>query len=293
MGEMPLRTHWEDYSPVPKITLTNEGDPDALGVVQEVQYGSSGTWDFLNAHLHFAALLTPVCHIAKPGHSPAYQVIPSSALAVPGTEIVGGWRGNMKGRHVFVPIKNVEKILGEACAGIQFRSHSFSRAGEPSSNDPVVENILKLLAHDVSYGPSEDSSYSEHLISALVVHATPRKEGSYAYGKTNIRQDPMVSRAISQIREELTTKLLLSDLAGARHVSISYFCRKFREQTGVTPHQFILRERLERSLALITNTETSIAEVALMAGFADQSQFTTTFKRFTGVSPAKYRKSVF
>ncbi len=82
------------------------------------------------------------------------------------------------------------------------------------------------------------------------------------------------------------------DLAAARAgTSPFHFLRLFRAVLGVTPHQYLVRCRLRRAAALLTEEERSITDVAYDAGFADLSNFVRTFHRAAGVSPRDFRKA--
>lgn len=64
-----------------------------------------------------------------------------------------------------------------------------------------------------------------------------------------------------------------------------HFARTFKHVTGVAPHQYVLKVRLERAKSLLLRGNLSIAEVAHKVGFFDQSHFTRYFKRLVGVTP--------
>jgi AraC-like DNA-binding protein len=68
-----------------------------------------------------------------------------------------------------------------------------------------------------------------------------------------------------------------------------HFASQFRAATNLRPHEFVLRRRVQRAEELLQNTSTPIVEVALMVGFQTQAHFTTTFKRFVGSTPNRWR----
>jgi methylphosphotriester-DNA--protein-cysteine methyltransferase len=71
-----------------------------------------------------------------------------------------------------------------------------------------------------------------------------------------------------------------------------HFARQFKAATGLPPHQYVIRRRVERAKELLqAGTDLSLAEVALHAGFSDQSQFCHHFKRLVGVTPGRFRMS--
>jgi AraC family transcriptional regulator len=71
-----------------------------------------------------------------------------------------------------------------------------------------------------------------------------------------------------------------------------HFARAFKESAGVSPHQYVLRRRIERALQLLKGTQPSLAEMSRELGFSSQGHFTTVFRRLVGVSPSNYREQV-
>jgi AraC family transcriptional regulator len=68
-----------------------------------------------------------------------------------------------------------------------------------------------------------------------------------------------------------------------------HFARCFKQTTGMTPHQFVTRERILRARKLLTSTEQPIGEIALSLGFASQSHFADVYRRITGSTPRRDR----
>ncbi len=81
-------------------------------------------------------------------------------------------------------------------------------------------------------------------------------------------------------------------LSEASGLSVSHFTRRFKVTTGLSPHQFVLRRRVERAKRLLKHTSEAIAQIALCCGFSHQEHLTHTFKRFTGNTPGRYRQTV-
>ncbi|MGF1680156.1 helix-turn-helix domain-containing protein [Photobacterium minamisatsumaniensis] len=92
------------------------------------------------------------------------------------------------------------------------------------------------------------------------------------------------------IIQHLTRKISVTQLAGLVFLGESQFHHLFKEQTGITPHQYVLKKRLELAKDLIEDSQLSIAQVAQSTGFASQSSFTQAFTRLHGKPPARYRK---
>jgi AraC family transcriptional regulator len=92
------------------------------------------------------------------------------------------------------------------------------------------------------------------------------------------------------IEEHLGDNLTLVSLGNVAGVSASYFSHLFRASLGVAPHQYLLKRRLDRAYNLLRNNRQSIAEIASVTGFSDQSHLTRHFKRQFGVTPQECRR---
>jgi AraC family transcriptional regulator len=90
----------------------------------------------------------------------------------------------------------------------------------------------------------------------------------------------------TKMEEELT----LREMAQSVELSISHFSEMFRTSTGETPHQFVLRQRIERAKEMLRAAEARVLDVAIACGFKTQQHFARVFRRFSGVSPTEYRQ---
>lgn len=99
-----------------------------------------------------------------------------------------------------------------------------------------------------------------------------------------------LQQTIQYINQNLSEDLSLQTIATHIGFSQYYFCRLFKESTGLTPYQYIIQQRIERAKQLLVQDNHSIVDVALQVGFANQSHFCQRFRRITGVSPRTYRR---
>jgi AraC family transcriptional regulator len=104
------------------------------------------------------------------------------------------------------------------------------------------------------------------------------------------RQDERAQAAAHYIERNATEPVSLDDVAQAIGVSSFHLLRIFRRAIGVTPHQYLMRVRLLRAMALLRDTGKSITVVAYEAGWSDLSNFTRTFGRDVGCSPGEFRR---
>ena len=96
-------------------------------------------------------------------------------------------------------------------------------------------------------------------------------------------------RVTEHIREHLDQDLTLAQLGAVVYMSPYHFARLFQRSTGVSPHQFVVRTRIDRAVTLLAARELSIARISRAVGFRTASHFSTVFRRVTGVTPRAYR----
>jgi AraC family transcriptional regulator len=82
----------------------------------------------------------------------------------------------------------------------------------------------------------------------------------------------------------------LAELAREVSVHPAHLARAFRQQFGTSVGGYVRRLRLDWAAAELERSETALAAIALAAGFADQSHFTRSFRRYTGFTPGAYRR---
>jgi AraC family transcriptional regulator len=102
------------------------------------------------------------------------------------------------------------------------------------------------------------------------------------------------SARLRRIKEFIDAKieddLTLCEMAQAVELSTAYFSRMFRKSTGETPHQFLLRRRLERAKKMLCSADERVLDVAVACGFKSQQHFAQVFRHVCRVTPTEYRR---
>ncbi|WP_083894110.1 AraC family transcriptional regulator [Rivularia sp. PCC 7116] len=89
----------------------------------------------------------------------------------------------------------------------------------------------------------------------------------------------------------LFSKFKLSDLANLAGISQFHFSRLFKNSMGISPHKYVIKQRVERAKSLLKNPELSVTEISLLCGFNSHSHLGKYFRQLTGFTPRQYRAS--
>ena len=100
-----------------------------------------------------------------------------------------------------------------------------------------------------------------------------------------------IRRVLTYVDANLDTPIRNKDLAAVARLSEFHFNVAFRQSVGHSPHEYIIRRRMERAQGLMLSTDKTLSEIAAECGLADQPHFARLFRRFAGESPAAWRRA--
>jgi AraC-like DNA-binding protein len=103
-------------------------------------------------------------------------------------------------------------------------------------------------------------------------------------------QNRRLLRARDAIDRAYAEPLDVPSIAAVAHMSAAHFSRCFRETFGETPHRYLQRRRVERSMFLLRETGQSVTDVCFAVGFSSLGSFSRTFHEIVGESPSAYRR---
>ncbi|HSC97912.1 MAG TPA: AraC family transcriptional regulator [Casimicrobiaceae bacterium] len=156
--------------------------------------------------------------------------------------------------------------------------------------DARVATLIELMRAEIEAGCPTGSGYGIALSLALAA----RVASLCATIPSDYRQAATLSsrqleRVGAFIRTNLGNELTIDRLAVLVNMSPFHFARCFKQTTGLTPHQFVTRERIERAKAMLAQGRQPIGDIALAVGFSSQSHFADVYRRVTGTSPRRAR----
>jgi AraC family transcriptional regulator len=154
-----------------------------------------------------------------------------------------------------------------------------------SRRDPFVGEVVRKLADEADAGEGGRAILAESLGTALAVHLLREyaDDGPSPPSSSGLPDD-VLRRVTDHIEGHLDGDLSLARLAALAGLSPYHFARRFRAATGTTPHQYVIRRRVERArLLLLEGCE--IAQAAARVGFSGQSHLHHHVRRLLGVTP--------
>ena len=162
-----------------------------------------------------------------------------------------------------------------------------------AEKDSFVAHAIHAL-HHLARDPRGDACrYGQTLAIAVAAHVGRR----YGVRAPPRRPAPLpaaidagkLHRIDEFIDARIDSQVSLSDLAALIGMSVFRFARVFKLATGIPPHQYVLRRRIERAKSMLRVAASRVADVALECGFASQSHFTDAFHRAVGTTPRRFR----
>jgi AraC-like DNA-binding protein len=159
-------------------------------------------------------------------------------------------------------------------------------------DDTVVRHLGSSLLEALHRQDEANQLFVDHTMLALTAHVAQtygglRRSTELARGGLASWQ---VKRACEKLESDLGGKVPLEQIAAEFDLSVSHFSRAFRVSTGLPPHQWLLRQRVNTAKELMSVRDLPLSEIAISAGFANQSHFTRVFSSVVGVSPAAWRR---
>jgi AraC family transcriptional regulator len=215
----------------------------------------------------------------------------SMRVAEPGLPMRAIFRGGYDALHLHIPNVVIDEFAETGRR--QSKKQGPLLGGNRPVLDPVIERLARALIRADDFGGSFGQPYAEGVGLAMVarffgrtyeVRSSPA--GARAAGLPKWR----LKRATDYIAAHLSEPITLAGIAAATGLTSMHFAAQFRISTGVRPHEYLIRCRIERAQTLLAGSYQALVDVAFEVGFSTQAHFTTVFHRVVGVTPGIWRQ---
>lgn len=157
-----------------------------------------------------------------------------------------------------------------------------------AGRDPqMLARVAKLLGDAATALQEDTQSAYFYLDQAMELLRQANNGARHAGGGLTRWQARRLDQYISQ---KLADPIRTCDLAAQLSLSSSHFSHVFKQTFGITPLAYVARKRIEAAREMMLATEAPLTHIAHAHGFCDQSHFTRTFRRETGLSPLMWRQ---
>jgi AraC family transcriptional regulator len=235
--------------------------------------------DYLEQRLNGGKLL---CAPTGPGifnFIPAYQ------------EVESLWEVEVELLSIYLSPALLERTAIESCIQVPRTIELMDRF---AICDPFLEQLAYTFNAELKRENPIDRLYLESLQTVLAGHllrhhcsvkiASDSRAGGLP--KSTLHQ------VVDYIQHNLEHDIGLAELARVAYVSPHHFGKLFKQSMGVTPHQYVLKCRIEQAKKLLANKQLSLAQIGQAIGFSHQSHFINVFRRYTTLTPRQYRSNL-
>ena len=194
--------------------------------------------------------------------------------------------------HVYIR----DRIVADVASSYDNASRPYTLKPVFGRSDELLEQLVVEAWRTARLGLSQSAIYADQLALSIAsrliwLQSLDNGERAPAAPQVGSGLSFLQMRMVEDyVEARLDNAITLDDLCGVANLSRSYFVRQFKRSARISPHQFVLRRRIDRSKRLLRHSRKSIAQIAFECGFAHQEHLTQTFKRQTGTTPAEYRK---
>ncbi len=200
---------------------------------------------------------------------------------------VGEWVGLMNVTHLQLGISDAALMASADGADGEVELRASRKFANPRLSALVAAAHAEMIAGFPS-GRLFLDSVEQAMAIALV------KDRAVKHRPARIYQGGLGSARLRRIKElvhaRIEDDLSLDEMAQSAGLSTAHFARMFRKSTGETPHQFVLRQRVDRAKAMLRAPVVRVLDVAVACGFKTQQHFAQVFRDVCGVSPTEYRQ---
>lgn len=186
--------------------------------------------------------------------------------------------------HLDLSPQWLQKVSGQDGGAIALRS-SFGQS------DPMLAQLVQVLLLALNDNSALHPEFADGIASCVAIHLLEHyRAPAGAPASPALLSARQLRRVQAMVLDNLEQPLPVQALAAEVQLSAYHFARCFKATCGLTPHQFVLQQRMKRARALLLESGDTVAEIARRLGFASVSHFSQAFAKHWGVTPLKFRQ---
>jgi AraC family transcriptional regulator len=161
---------------------------------------------------------------------------------------------------------------------------------ELSGHDDTLAKLIKCVQAEIDHGCVSGQLFTDGLCLALMGYLQSKYSEKKTARNLKVKMARSQTALISAyVEAHLDSDLRIVELARLLDMSPQHFSRLFKASLGVTPHQYVMRRRVEAAQRLL-RTNATIPAIAYALGFSNQAHFTQVFRRHVGTTPGRARE---
>lgn len=158
------------------------------------------------------------------------------------------------------------------------------------ASEPALLTIMRLIDEQAQMGQPAFGSHMQQVIDFASLQLRRWQSSQASNQPRRGLAGWQVKRVTAHMRDNLEKEIDLQEMADLVELSRFYFCSAFRMATGYTPHEWLMKLRIDAARRMLTTTSAPITQIALAVGYQTPSAFAAAFRRLAGTSPREFRR---
>ncbi len=232
----------------------------------------------------------PITYWTERGVERSARLLNGQVAVVSSQELIAARQiGASKIHTICIPETTMGRVCAELTGGkpVELIPH-------PNLDDDELRHLILAMAADLAAGCPTGRIFGESMANTIAAYSAQKyaavscrfREFRYGLSRHSLR------KVLDYIESNLDRDLGVAEIAQVALISPYYFGKLFKRSTGQTLHQYVLDQRIRNAQRYLAFTNMALAQIAALVGLANQSHFTTAFKKKMSVTPGVYRASV-
>ena len=178
-------------------------------------------------------------------------------------------------------------LNGKGCSALMEEIKALSSLPVEFNGEQIMGILTGCFDAVMKREENAEIAISKALYSAMMEIVSQQLQGTSA---GVLPEQIFVNRIGDYVNDHVCEHITLEELSKSVNMSKYHFCRRFKEETGLTPMQYVMRRKVDASKYFLQYTGDAVQLIAERFGFTDQSHYARLFRRFTGMTPRAYRR---